>query len=826
MSNYDRKISYTTLDSKTIQEINNIRAQNPKQKILIEIPNTKGISSELIKKLDPSVSIRIAGGYDKDRVARLGNVVYKNGETGQYYTDAVIYDRNEVVSIIKEMEKIEKDFEGQDFSDFEKMVHIYGKLKSGIMYDPKVESKPSSEIRSLRGLVSKETVCAGYAMIFKEMLDRQGIKCHYVEGKTAREGGHAWNVVSLDGKNYPIDLTWDNTNFRSGKSKTYDYLAQNVEEFKKHHIPHAQEPCKNLELSELDPEKVKTVSQRMSREKDYQSTTYYGTRNDGSKYMIAQVGDAEKNGKKYFRYYYADILANGQIANQNVLFSSTNVTHFIEQRKFGKPVPDGYEEAVDNVLFSKENIQDSLARGTSFIGGVRKGSTNNKPEFVKSTSEISKEDEQTKMFRFPTKTLTRSDGTSFIVQQMNKDKDINGIPVNVYHIFEVINEGNRRVVKRNVVYSERDFLQDNREGIANDFLSRDRLDRKVGEAGGYIGYYDEKGIRTYNPALVQYFKSIESGKTTPSKKEEPKKLDDTTQTKPLDESQQKRKMQWVKDFLSDYEATEKNTAHALRTNLEDANIKRVIDSIKSGRFIEEFDNNAEKYKSDPGWYMGKLMPAMARLLKEADNLTIDGGEDFLEKFVNIPEVNKLLLQIKKSDDFKKMHAEAEENRRTGNLPTYKKTPAELDKENAQAYLKGNDLSQSTVQKEIDYRKGILSRGKIRITTERDITNIPLVRQQQISLTRILARQEGKVPSEPQYDEKLGWYCLADISEKQQPSVQLEEIAASPSIDAGYLTPNSLTDSTLRVGVGRNEINSTTQDIRRTQTRDIEQAQVK
>ena len=821
MSNYDRKISYTTLDSRTIQEINNIRAQNPRQKILIEIPNTKGISSDLIKKLDPSVSIRIAGGYDKDRVARLGNVVYKNGETGQYYTDAVIYDRNEVVSIIKEMEKIEKDFEGQDFSDFEKMVHIYGKLKSGIMYDPKVETKPSSEIRSLRGLVSKETVCAGYAMIFKEMLDRQGITCHYVEGKTAREGGHAWNVVSMDGKNYPIDLTWDNTNFRSGKSKTYDYLAQNAEEFKKHHIPHAQEPCRNLELSELDPEKVKAVSQRMSREKDYQSTTYYGTRNDGSKYMIAQVGDAEKNGKKYFRYYYADVLANGQLANQNVLFSSTNVTHFIEQRKFGKPVPDGYEEAIDNVLFSKENIQDSLARGTSFIGGVRKGTTNNKPEFVTSASEISKEDEQTKMFRYPTKTFTRSDGTSFVVQQMNKDKNINGIPVNSYHIFEVVKDGNKKVVRRNVVYSERDFLQDTREGIANDFLSRDRLDRKVGEAGGYIGYYDEKGIRTYNPALVQYFKSVESGKTAPTKKAE-----DTTKPKQLDEEQQKRKMQWVKDFLKDYEATEKNTAHSLRLSMEEANIQRVINSIKTGKFIEEFDNNAEKYVSDPSWYMGKLMPAMARLLKEADNLTIDGGEDFLEKFANIPEVNKLLLQIKKSDDFQKMHAEAEENRRTGNLPTYKKTPAELDKENAQAYLSGNDLSQPTIQKEIDYRKGILSRGKFRITNERDINNTPLVRRQQIALTRVLARQEGKTPGEPQYDEKMGWYCLTDVSQKQQPSIQMEEMVASPSIDSGYFTPKGTTESTLKVAVGRNEMNGTIQEIRRTQTKDLEQAQVK
>lgn len=35
------------------------------------------------------------------------------------------------------------------------------------MYDPKHEQKLSSETRSLRGLITKNTVCAGYAMILK-----------------------------------------------------------------------------------------------------------------------------------------------------------------------------------------------------------------------------------------------------------------------------------------------------------------------------------------------------------------------------------------------------------------------------------------------------------------------------------------------------------------------------------------------------------------------------------------------------------------------------------------------------------------------------------
>ena len=100
----------------------------------------------------------------------------------------LVKTRNEAIQIISEMEKIEEGLKGQNFDQLEKIVYIYGKLKSGIMYDPKYEYKSSKDIRSLRGFITKKTVCAGYAVMFKEMMDRQGIECHYVSGKTPRGG--------------------------------------------------------------------------------------------------------------------------------------------------------------------------------------------------------------------------------------------------------------------------------------------------------------------------------------------------------------------------------------------------------------------------------------------------------------------------------------------------------------------------------------------------------------------------------------------------------------------------------------------------------------
>src|SRR5699024_2043561 len=151
--------------------------------------------------------------------------------------------------------------------------------------------------------------------------------------------------------------------------------------------------------------------------------------------------------------------------------------------------------AVDNILFSRENIFDSKIKGTGYIGKVMKEAQGNQRgiQLVQSVSDISKPIDKQKKFQYPTKVYVSDDRSTFITQKMEYGWDVNSINVIPYHIFEIVNENGTRFIKRNIVYTERDFFQDRRPGIANDYLSRERLNRKVKEAGGYIGYYDEKG---------------------------------------------------------------------------------------------------------------------------------------------------------------------------------------------------------------------------------------------------------------------------------------------------------------------------------------------
>lgn len=144
-----------------------------------------------------------------------------------------------------------------------------------------------------------------------------------------------------------------------------------------------------------------------------------------------------------------------------------------------------------------------------------------------------------------------------------------------------------------------------------------------------------------------------------------------------------RKMNWIKGFIKDYEVTEESAVYALRANCEEDNIKRVIDSIKAQKLVEEFDNGLKDWQKNPEQSLWQLVPTMARLLKVAQSMQIKYGNDYLEKFVSIPEVNKILLIIRDSEPAKQMHKEAEENRKTGYFIKHDKTKLETsDKDNS------------------------------------------------------------------------------------------------------------------------------------------------
>ena len=139
---YDFKIEFALNEPFDIERVNNACRQHPNSKILVEVQNTKGITSQMIRQLGPNIAIRIAGGYDQERISRYGKDLNWDG-AGEYYNDAVIYTRNETIKILEEMEKIEAGM-SYYWSDIQKLLYAYDRLKAGIMYDPEYEHKSSN----------------------------------------------------------------------------------------------------------------------------------------------------------------------------------------------------------------------------------------------------------------------------------------------------------------------------------------------------------------------------------------------------------------------------------------------------------------------------------------------------------------------------------------------------------------------------------------------------------------------------------------------------------------------------------------------------------
>lgn len=502
MINYDKKYVFENLRPRNIEQLNELKRRYPNLNVLVEIPNTYDLSSEMLKKLDKRIAIRVAGGYDKNRIDNCNDIKYDDGETGEYFTTAVIYTRNELVKIVEEMEKIESKLDS-NWSSLQKAIYIYNALKNSIMYDPKYKTKPSSEVRSLRGFISRQTVCAGYSLMFKEMLERQGITCHYVEGKA-----HAWNIMEIDGKLYPIDLTWDNTRFRKGRMNTYSYFGQDVESFSKSHVPHSFEPIQNYKdvLSNIDRNLIEMIYSYFPKEKDYETTTYHTVRNDGGHYIITQITSGEIDKKLYYKYCYREIKDNGDISPPLILYSDTNIMYYFNKSIFGHSVPTDFTKAIRDILFSVKNINDSLHNGTFYIGGIEKRKENSYPHLVKDISRIKKSEAKREVFDREVKIYKRSDNSSLFVEK-RKCFDVDDINVYEYGTFETILKGSSLTIRENRIYSEKDLFLDKRRELADEFLSRERLDELATKTGGYLGYFDIEGTPIFNPDLIKYFDS-------------------------------------------------------------------------------------------------------------------------------------------------------------------------------------------------------------------------------------------------------------------------------------------------------------------------------
>ena len=200
------KNKYKIVGTLTEEDINRINSFKNRTTIILD--NTVGLSSELVSKIESDrVVFSIKGGLDYDTKEK-----YK----AQKYVDRTFVSPSGLKNIIKYFEYTESLIDS-NWNDFEKAMFLYNALVVDMEYAEdyeKIQSAGTTE-RSLNGILYGKLVCAGFAQVYKEMLDRVGIKNYYQNQKDV----HAFNVIEVDGKKYGVDVTWDNNDKKNNNGR-------------------------------------------------------------------------------------------------------------------------------------------------------------------------------------------------------------------------------------------------------------------------------------------------------------------------------------------------------------------------------------------------------------------------------------------------------------------------------------------------------------------------------------------------------------------------------------------------------------------------------
>ena len=122
--------------------------------------------------------------------------------------------------------------DGMSSYDIAKALHDY--LVLNCAYDMRLYSgnMPQTSYTAQGALMDHTAVCSGYAKAYELLMEIAGIPCEYVSGYAT--GGHAWNLVEIDGEWYHVDTTWDDPIPNREGYVRYDYFLKSDSYMRQH----------------------------------------------------------------------------------------------------------------------------------------------------------------------------------------------------------------------------------------------------------------------------------------------------------------------------------------------------------------------------------------------------------------------------------------------------------------------------------------------------------------------------------------------------------------------------------------------------------------
>lgn len=213
---------------------------------------------------------------------------------------------------------------------------------------------------------------------------------------------------------------------------------------------------------------------------------------------------------------------------------------------------------------------------------------------------------------------------------------------------------------------------------------------------------------------------------------------------------------WADHIIEIYNKTETADVYNRRSNNESKNIKTVLKAINS----QNFKLNINQNKTD-----------FVHLLKAADSISLDVGTNYLEQFLQLPDVQNIINEKLNANNLIKVEQRAKDNEQKGTLPNFPKTVAETDKNAANIYLSSDSMLKGrTPEQEMarfdTHISDILKTGIFSVKTDATaLQDITLRQNLMLRLGRVMLRQQGMNPGSMEIEDGKVFFQM-DVPDKE------------------------------------------------------------
>ncbi|MDS0524248.1 DUF5050 domain-containing protein [Clostridium sp. SHJSY1] len=138
-----------------------------------------------------------------------GTLYYTNGVLKLAYSDTKEKIKTQVAQITSKTNEILNSVIKEGMSPLQKELALHDYLVLNTSYDVTNYNNNTipAESYNIYGTLLKNTaVCQGYSVTFKYLLNKVNIDSIVISSSSMN---HAWNIVTIDGIKYHVDVTWD-----------------------------------------------------------------------------------------------------------------------------------------------------------------------------------------------------------------------------------------------------------------------------------------------------------------------------------------------------------------------------------------------------------------------------------------------------------------------------------------------------------------------------------------------------------------------------------------------------------------------------------------